>query len=126
MKITTQHFGPPLLHRKKTLTSCACLHLLQVSPIIPCSFIPVFSVCLLPVRLVSSSLPACCFCRSPVCSIHWFVFIEVFNFLSAQTRSQPAVLYLSDTASNIDRFMYHGQNIVSCCIIVGYTKLIIG
>ena len=41
---------------------CACVQPLQVSPIfpiIPSVFIPVFSVCLLPVRLVLSSLTAC-------------------------------------------------------------------
>jgi hypothetical protein len=44
--------------------------------IIPYVFIPVFSVCLLPVCLVSSSLPAC-FSRTPVRSSPCFLVLPV-------------------------------------------------
>jgi hypothetical protein len=66
---------PIVSHTELFHVSCACLHPtpgVAHFPHYPCAFIPVFSVCLLPVRLVSSSLPAflpySCFSLSPLFS----------------------------------------------------------
>jgi hypothetical protein len=69
--------------------------------IIPCVFIPVFSVCLLPVHFVckASQHFSPCFCL--FYSSRFLVF-PVFTILPALTPSLPAILHLAPPRWTID------------------------